>query len=211
MGLQQLASPAIPIAPQEYTIGSENQTRNVYRLFFNRLATITNAVIGTYGGQYVDCPNGLFFDLTTQTLAAANTGYPVVFGTTYLNHGVTVTAPGKIYTAVNGVYNFQFSGQLKSTSSSGKQVWIWIVRNGVTIGYSTHQYTLVGSDNHMNVSWNFDIDMQAGQYLQLYWGADNTNVVLETVAATAPHPGIPSAVMTVNYVAPLPDPLPTPP
>jgi hypothetical protein len=29
--------------------------------------------------------------------------------------------------------------------------------------------------------------------------------------ATSPHPGIPSSVMTVNYVSPLPDTLPTPP
>jgi hypothetical protein len=90
-------------------------------------------------------------------------------------------------------------------------VYLWIERNGTDIGYSTHQYTLSGSDNHLNVNWNFNIDMQDGDYLELEWAANSTDVTMEATAATSPHPGIASAVMAVSFVAPLPDVIPTPP
>jgi hypothetical protein len=158
-------------------------------------------------------PNGVFFDIIDQTLAAIDTATPVRFRQTYLSNGVRVNAgtDSRIYCDVGGVYNFQFSGQLVSNSASAKQVYIWIVRNGTDIGYSTHQYTLEGASNHLNINWNFSIDMSAGDYLEMEWSADSTSITLEASTATAPHPGIPSAVMSVTYVAPLPSVLPTPP
>jgi hypothetical protein len=90
-------------------------------------------------------------------------------------------------------------------------VQIWIKRGTTTIGYSSHKYTIEGSDNHFNVSWNFDIDLAVNEYIEMYWGADDTNVVMETIAASAPYPAAASAVMAVNFVAPMPDPRPTPP
>jgi hypothetical protein len=109
------------------------------------------------------------------------------------------------------VYNFQFSGQLLSGSASAKQVYIWIARNGTDIGYSTHQYTVSGSGTHLNVSWNFDIDLAAGEYIEMQWASNDINMKLEAVVATAPHPGMPSAVMAVNFIAPLPIPRPIAP
>jgi hypothetical protein len=63
----------------------------------------------------------------------------------------------------------------------------------------------------MNVNWIFDIDLAAGEYIEMYWGADNTNVTMEAIAASAPSPAVASAVMAVNFVARLPSPRPTPP
>ena len=196
-----------------YTRRAWDVLNNVLRLYFNRLSDALNNVIGVNGGQYVDCPYGLFFSTDPQTLSGANTAHPIEFPVTYLSNAVEINAgtESRTYALVSGVYNFQFSGQLKSTSSSAKQVWVWITRSGAPVGYSTHQYTLEGSNNHMEISWNFDIDMTAGQYVELQWAADSTSVVLEATAAAGPHPGIPSAVLAVNFVAPLPDTLPVPP
>lgn len=211
--LLKIAPPALPLATIEYDRPYQDQLNNIQRLFYNRLVGTLNQVTGIFGGRYIDVPSGLFFSTTTQTLAAVNTATPVDFPIEYLNHGIRVNSgtDSRVYVDYGGIYNFQFSGQLKSASSSAKQVYIWIVRNGTTIGYSTHQYTLAGGGNHLNVSWNFDIDLDAGEYVELQWAADDTNVTLEAAAATSPHPGIPSAVMAVNFVAPLPDPRPTPP
>jgi hypothetical protein len=178
-----------------------------------KLSSTLRSVLGPNGGQYIDCPNGLFFSTSDQTLAAINTATPVEFPIEYLNNGVEVNAgtESRIYVSISGIYNFQFSGQLVSGSSSAKQVYLWIKRNGVNIGYSTHQYTLSGSGNHLNVGWNFNIDMQKDDYLELEWAANDTNVTMEATAAAGAHPGIPSAVMAVNYAGPLPDVIPTPP
>lgn len=211
--LSQIEPPALPLATVEYSRVYQDQLNNVHRLFYNRLTNATNAVLGTNGGKYIDCPNGLFFSTDDQTIAATNTAYAVTYSATYLNNAVQLQSgsTSKIEVLIGGIYNFQFSGQLVSKSSSGKQVYLWIKRNGVDIGYSTHQYTLSGSDTHLNISWNFDIDLAVGEYIELAWAADSTDVTLESVAATSPHPGIPSAVMAVNFIAPLPQSRPVAP
>lgn len=142
-----------------------------------------------------------------------NTAQSIKLPIEYLNNAVRVNSAtdSRVYVDIGGVYNFQFSGQLLSGSASAKQVYIWISRNGTDIGYSTHQYTVSGSGNHLNISWNFDIDLDQGEYIEMRWAADDTNMKLEATAATAPHPGMPSAVMAVNFIAPLPDPRPIAP
>jgi hypothetical protein len=213
---QSLETPTVPNLPtpgSRYDESTADQHNGLLRTFMLKLVSVLRSVLGPNGGQYIDCPNGLFFNTSDQTLAATNTATPVEFPIEYLNNGVKVNAgtESRIYVSVSGIYNFQFSGQLRSGSGSAKQVYLWIVRNGTNIGYSTHQYTLSGSNQHLNISWNFNIDMQDGDYLELEWAADDTNVTMEATAATSPHPGIPSAVMAVNYVGPLPAVIPTPP
>jgi hypothetical protein len=213
--LNQVAAPNLPLAPTVYEPRYQDQVNNVLRLYFNRLDAILEQLktSDSIDPANVNFPNGLFFNTADQTLAAVDTGYPITFNQTYLNNFVALqtASTSKIEVAVAGVYNFQLSAQLKSTNASGKDVQIWIKRNNITIGYSGHRYTVEGSDNHFNVAWNFDIDLAANEYIEMYWGADDTNVTMEAIPASAPYPAVASAVMAVNFVARLPDPRPTPP
>jgi hypothetical protein len=213
---QSLETPTVPNLPApsgRYEQQTVDQTNGVLRTFMLKLSSVLRSLLGPNGGQYIDRPNGLFFNTSDQTLVATNTAKAVEFTSTYLSNAVKVNAgtDSRIYVGVSGVYNFQFAGQLRSGSASAKQAYLWIVRNGVDIGYSTHQYTISGSNVHLNISWNFNIDMQDGDYLELEWASDDTGVTMEATAAAGAHPGIPSAVMAVSYVAPLPDVIPTPP
>jgi hypothetical protein len=213
MRLQKTPPPALPFAVPAYTPTYIDQLLKVLRLYFNRVSDVLNAITGVNGGQYIDCPNGLFFSTTDQPIAVINTAQPIDFPIEYLNNAVRVNSgtDSRIYVDVGGVYNFQFSGQLLSGSASAKQVYIWISRNGTDIGYSTHQYTVSGSGNHLNISWNFDIDLDDGEYIEMQWASDDIDMKLEAAVATALHPGMPSAVIAVNFIAPLPVPRPTPP
>lgn len=209
--LQQVAPPSLPVAQPAYDGPRQEQYSNVLRLFFTRLMNVVNSVTGSFGGRFVDCPNGLFFDLGTYSPAVANTGYPLEFKLAYLNHGISVVDDTKITVAYGGVYNFQYSSAVTSTNSSLKTVWVWIVRNGTPVGYSTNQYTISGSGTDTIISWNFNIDLDVGEYVEMYWGADDVNVSIGTTAPTAPHPGVPANVIAVNFIAPLPDPRPVAP
>lgn len=213
--LNQVAAPNLPLAPVQYNAQYIDQLNNVLRLYFNRLDAILAQlqVSGAIDPGLINNPNGLFFSTVDQTLAAVDTGYPITFNQTYLSNDVALQSgsTSKVEVAVGGVYNFQLSVQLKSTNASGKDVQIWIKRNNVLIGYSGHRYTIEGSDNHFNVSWNFDIDLAATEYIEMYWGADDTAVTMEAIPEASPYPAVASAVMAVNYVARLPDPRPTPP
>jgi hypothetical protein len=214
--LNRVVAPRLPTAPSQYEARFHDQFGDVLRLYFNQLDNIIGQLktgAGSIDPSNLNNPNGLFFNTADQTLAAVDTGYPITFNQTYLNNFVALqtASTSKIEVAVAGVYNFQLSAQLKSTNASAKDVQIWIKRGTTTIGYSGHRYTVEGSDNHMNVNWIFDIDLAVGEYIEMYWGADNTNVTMEAIPASAPYPAVASAVMAVNFVARLPDPRPTPP
>ena len=213
--LSRVAAPNLPLSPKAYSSDYHEQLNNVLRLYFNQLDKIL-AQLRTDGAidpSNINVPNGLFFNTADQTLAAVNTGYPITFNQTYLNNYIALQSgsTSKIQVAVSGVYNFQLSVQLKSTNASGKDVQIWIKRGTTTIGYSGHRYTIEGADNHFNVPWNFNIDLAANEYIEMYWGADDTAVTMEAIPASAPYPAVASAVMAVNFIARLPDPRPTPP
>lgn len=204
-------APNLPMSPLLPDRRYLDDLTNAQRLYFNQLDTVNAAVLGPNGGRYIDCPNGLFFDLGTYSPALANTGYPLEFKTTYLSNAVRVVDDSKITVDIGGVYNFQYSSAVTSTNSSLKTVWVWIVRNGTPVGYSTNEYTISGSGTDTVIAWQFNIDLDVGEYIQMYWGADDINVTIGTTPPTAPHPGIPANVIAVNFIAPLPNPRPTPP
>lgn len=207
------APPNLPLADNDYTRYYQDQLNNVLRLYFTQLRNVTEQLVGPNGGQFIDCPNGLFFDTVDQTFALANTAYPVVFNQTYLNNAVALV-PGstsRIGVSIPGVYNFQFTAQLLSSNSSSKTVYVWISRNNVDIGFSTRAATLAANNEYAELSWAFSIDLDRDEYVELRVSATDTNIELHADPATAPHPGIPSSVLSVSYVSPLPVPRPTPP
>ena len=211
--IRPVAQPRLPSAPLDYVPQFHEQYSNVLRLFFEQLINGLSALIGRNGGRYIESPNGLFFNTADQIFPVANTAYPVVYNQTYLDNAVVLQSgsTSRIEVSIGGIYNFQYSGQLESTNSSSKDFFLWIRRDGVDIGYSTRAYSISGSNTYRSLAYSFNIDMQAGQYLELVAAASDTSLDIGADTATSPHPGIPSSVMTVNYISPLPDTLPTPP
>jgi hypothetical protein len=211
---KQIEVPALPDLPSPSPVYSSayfSQFNGGLRTFLIRLLGNIQALFGPAGARYIDAPNGLFFSTQTQTLAATDTKYDVTFNQTYLSSNVSVVDSTKITCAVGGIYNFQFSAQAKSNSSSAKQIYLMINRDGTDIGYTSRQTTINDNSEHLPLSWSFSIDVSSGSYIKFRWAGSSTNLNLEAVAATSPHTGIPSAVLAVNYVAPIPATLPTPP
>lgn len=208
---QQLPAPVSPNLPTpsgSYSSLIAQQHNGILRTFFGTVANALRSLVGDAGAQYLDAPNGLFFNTTSHTPAAINTGYPIPFGQTYLAHHVSVASGSRLTVDTPGIYNFSYSGQLTSTNSSAKDVYLWLRRNGQDIPYSAHFYTLSGSGTKQEMNWLFSIDMQAGDYIELIWAASDMAVSLSATAANGVHPGGASSVMAIDYAGPLPDPLP---
>ena len=152
---------------------------------------------------------GAFQDNTTQTAALANTAYAVKLNTTELTNGVSVVNDGsgnptRITLANTGIYNIQFSLQLEKTGGSGNfTVDVWLRKNGVDIPNTTGKVVLTGSANASPVvaAWNYVLDLAANDYVQLMWSTSNNNAIILAATATTPHPGIPSAILTVTQQA----------
>ena len=142
---------------------------------------------------------GTFYDTTTQAAAAINTAYGVTFDSTDLSFGVSIGTPAsRIYVDSEGVYNFQFSLQLDKVSGGVGLFYLWARINGVDQANSATQIRIQGNNAESVAAWNFVYKMTAGDYLELMWAVDTTDITIQTFAAAPPVPGIPSAILTVT-------------
>jgi len=201
--IDQVEPPALPLAPNAYDRPFVDQQSNVLRLFFRRLTNIVTTLTSTEdGGKFLYMPRGLFYSTVDQTAAATNTGYPVEFENTYIGNGVSIAGADntQITASADGVYNFQVTLQLEHNNSSAATLWTWINKNGTDQAYGGQKNIIKGNDD-IAVHWNFSIDLTAGQYIEMYWATSDTQLNLHTEAATAPHPGLPSAVVAVSFVS----------
>ena len=89
-----------------------------------RLDTVTGLEDFTYGA---------FSDTTNQTANVANTAYEVRFNTTDFSQGHYIRNNTEIVANTTGVYNYQFSMQLTSTSAALHSAYIWIRKNNVDV------------------------------------------------------------------------------
>jgi hypothetical protein len=142
---------------------------------------------------------GSFYDTTNQTAAAINTAYAVTFNTTDLSEGVYRGSPtSRIYVDEPGVYNFQFSAQLDKTAGGVGIFDFWIRVNGADIANSAGRVRIQGNNAELITAWNFLTRMKAGDYFELMWAVDDTSCQIMAFPAAAPHPGIPSVILTVS-------------
>ncbi len=211
--VQKVQPPALPIPKESPLKQYLDDLNNILRLFFNLLANAVNSVFGELGGRFLDVPNALYFSTVDQSIAVADTAQPITFNQTYLQSGFVLDGgtDSEITAVYDGVYNFQFLGQLSSGSGSNKNVFLWITRNGTDLGYTAREFSLAGSGDIKEIVWNFNLDLAAGEYVEMQLAADSTNVTLEAVAPATPHPGVASAALTVNFISALPETRPTPP
>jgi hypothetical protein len=149
--------------------------------------------------QYLTPRYGSFYDTTTQTAAAINTAYAMTFNTTDLSNGVTIGSPtSRIYVDRSNVYNVQFSAQLDKTAGGVGLIWIWLRKNGTNVPDSAGQIRIQGNNAETLAAWNYIIQLNAGDYIELMWEVDDTSVQILYDPATAVHPAVPSVILTVT-------------
>lgn len=208
MQLDQIPTPSLPIPTQDYDRLYQQQSNNILRLFFNRIAAALNAVLGTHGGRYISSPAGSFSSTTTQTVAAPATPTRITFSATDFGSGVQYHSGNGVYADISGVYNLQFSVQVTNADNQNHDVDIWLRKNGADIANTASVATI--SSTHGGVigyhvmAANFFITLEAGEYVELWWAASSTSVKLEYLPAiTTPFisPGSPSAVMTLSLIS----------
>ena len=154
-------------------------------------------------------PYGAFQDTTDQTAANTTTAYAVTFDTTDYSNGVYLSNSSRLNVRNYGIYNIQFSIQLKNTTNDSQDTDIWFRKNGTNVAGSNSRFSMparksTGDPSHLIAAMNFFLEMNAGDYVELMWRTSDVGVSLEHFpTSTSPtRPSIPSAIATLNYVAP---------
>ena len=204
---RHFVAPRLPSAPTEYNAQYQEQFMNILRLYFNQLDNLTGALLGESGGRFLQLPYGAFSSDQDQT-ATANTATLMTLNTTDFANEVSISS-SKITVVNAGVYNLQFSTQFANTNSNVQDVYIWLRQNGTNIPGSTGFVSIPGShggtDGHSIVGWNYFVEMQASDYVEIYWSVPNTAVSIQHLAAsgTPTKPSTQSVVATLSFVSAL--------
>lgn len=142
---------------------------------------------------------GQFDKTTDQVPTAANTANAITWSSALISSGISIGAPtSRIVVANAGLYNFSASFQLTSGSASVKNVWLWYRKNGSDIANSALVTSMDSGTAIRAPSRSLLISLSAGDYVELMWAADDVNVTLDAIPATAFAPAAPAALLTVN-------------
>tara|TARA_R110000868_G_scaffold29930_4_gene111339 strand:+ start:301 stop:1542 length:1242 start_codon:yes stop_codon:yes gene_type:complete len=143
---------------------------------------------------------GEFTKLNSQSPAATNTAYPLTFTNTEIANGVSIGGTtSQIIIAQAGLYNINCSVQITSTNSSQKSIWVWLRKNGTTdITNSARVASITLNNGYLVVTLNEVASLLAGDFIEVMYAADSTNVSIATVAATAFAPAAPAVILAVT-------------
>ena len=208
---QQLENPSPPTLgypTEEYERRHFNENNGNLTIYFKKLSSVLGSLFGPRGGRFMNNPYGAFQDSTDQTAANTTTAYAVTFNTTDFSNGVTIASGSRITVADAGIWNCQFSIQLKNTTNDTQDVDIWFRKNGTNIDNSNSRFNLSprkssGDPSHMIAAMNFFVSLNASDYIEIMWRVSDVGVSIEQYpAGTSPtRPTIPSAIVTMSFVS----------
>jgi len=203
------APPSLPLGTDKYERRYQDQFTNVLRLYFNQLQNAFGELFGPTGGKYVAFPYGAFSDFTDQT-TTVNTATLMALSVTDFSNEVSLQTGSKITVTNPGVYNLQFSVQLQNLDNAPQDVFIWLQQNGTDITGSTGLVGMparksAGVPFHDIKGWNYYLNMNAGDYVQIYWSTTSVDVTIQTYPAsgTPTKPSTASVVATLSFVSAL--------
>lgn len=156
------------------------------------------AVTPTNTPQIKRARYGSFYDTTTQIATTINTAKAITFNNTDLSNGVDIGSPtSRVFVDTPGIYNFDTSIQVHKTSGGVGLFYIWFRVNGVDVPDSASQIRIQGNDGEIFSSLNYFFNLNAGDYVEIMFSVDDLSVELLAEAASSPHPGVPSIILTV--------------
>lgn len=143
---------------------------------------------------------GEFTKLNSQTPLLANTAYPLLLTNIEIANGVSLGSPlSEVVVAQAGLYNIAASVQITSTNSSQKSVWVWLRLNGLTdLPNSARVASITLNGGYLVVTLSEVYSLLAGDFIEVMYAADSTNISISTVAATAFAPAAPAVILAVT-------------
>lgn len=207
-------APFFPYAKEEITRTWMDYFINMMRQYFIQVDQFTSALIDSRGGRFLSLPSASLYDTTSQS-DGVNTPNAVKFNTTVaadtLGFHVATNGSGlsRITAEQSGKYNLQFSLQLQNTDNAAHIVGIWLRKNGTNVADSCTDVTVparksAGVYGYAVAAWNFIVEMEEDDYIELMWAAPSTLVTIPYLpATTSPYvrPATPSAIATMTFVS----------
>lgn len=205
--LNKVVPPNLALAPDDYQRSYHDQLNSILRLYFNQLNQDVNELIGSVGGRYLNFPYAAI-QRTTDLSFTVNTATQVTFDQNDFLNGCANDGTDGISVSYSGVYNYQFSVQLKNTDTQIHSAWIWLRVNGVDVAGTGSKFDVTnshgGTPGYVIAACNFYVQLEAGDTVEMWAAVDDVAVTFDATAAqTSPFamPAIPSVVATLTFVS----------
>ena len=148
---------------------------------------------------------GAWSDSTDQTGNIA-AGTAMTYNTQDVTDTVTLVDNSKITVPNTGIYDLQFSSQFRNTDNSQHEVVVWFKVNGSNLSNSATRVTVPARKSaniygYLVAAWNIFLDMNSGDYVEIFWQPSSALVTMEHDSAGATYPAIPSVIVTIQQVA----------
>ena len=204
------ATPNLPLAADDYSRQYQDQHNNILRLHFNQIQNFGSVLSGPGGGRFLSFPYASIQRTTDKTFTA-NTATQITFDQNDYLNGCTNDGTDGIMAQYSGIYNYQFSVQLKNTDTQIHSAWIWLRKNGVDVPGTGSKFDITsshgGTPGYVIAACNFYVDLKATDTVEMWAAVDNVAITFDAAAAqTSPFamPAIPSVVATLSFVSNLP-------
>jgi hypothetical protein len=189
---RNIVAPSLPHAPDKYDSVFQEQYSSIIRQYFNLVSGAVNR----------PSPCGYFLSTTTQTNPIANTANLITFNVSGDHIFVDLGSPAsRVFVAQTGIYDFHISVQTYKTSGGSDTIDLWLRKNGVDVENSNGRNMLTNTTNTMVMTRIYTVRLEAGDYVEFVWAGADTTVVLQYLAATAPRPATPAAVLNVSLIS----------
>ena len=144
---------------------------------------------------------GEFTKTSDQSPAVINTAYALTFDNTEIAEGISIGSPAsRIVVVQSGLYQFDATVQISSSSSSAKTVWLWFRKNGTDVANSARLVTININNGYTAVSMSEFFSLAANDRIEIMFAANDTAITVDNVAATAFAPAAPAVVLAVSQI-----------
>lgn len=202
----------LPVPPQDYLATHENQRnrlleqadgQNYKRGQDVRIDDPAELILTNIETtRYIQAPGRAEFLRTTSlTITAADTAQSIPLTSTVISQNVALGSPAsRIVVTYAGLYRCYSKFQFISGSASDKTVYFWWRKNGADVANSAFVRTMHANTEYQTLSREDTFSLAAGDYLELYWAANSTDVTLSPTSATAFAPASPSCEVYIEQI-----------
>lgn len=210
---QKIPPPALPLAPQVYGTQYMDQLLSVLRLYFNRLSSAINNLLGVNGGTAIQNPHAMLMSDQDQPNAGVTVANQLTFNQPVITQGIEVRNTDEIWFEKAGQYLVTFTLQVANRGNAAQVFEVWAGYDGTNYPLSNTRFDIPARKSLSEwahivpaITGIFTVTNPSTEYLTIKWWADSTDVFLENYPEnTSPtRPAIPSVILTVNFVSRLP-------
>ena len=149
----------------------------------------------------------IFYDTAKQT-AFTSTATPVKFNFKQIANKINITNntannPTRIVVLEAGIFQVNYHLQFIKSDAGADEIIVWFRKNSAAIAYTNNTYIIQGLGIKNTINNNFLLELDANDYIELFFSVKNVNTALQgttSTTATPSRPATPAASISIYTV-----------